>query len=127
MARSAYELVRNHLGSIEDFWVALERTKNFAAAERMGRSSPKTSGSCWTSAGASTPICRGRPSRLSTLGAMMDGRGRDEATALAFGRNLVKARRHAGFSQEKLAILACCTGPRSATSRTGDGSPAWTR
>ncbi len=35
---------------------------------------------------------------------MMDGRGRDEATAFAFGRNLVKARRHAGFSQEKLAI-----------------------
>lgn len=32
-----YELVRNHLGSIEDFWVALERTKEFAAAERMGR------------------------------------------------------------------------------------------
>lgn len=31
-----YELVRNHLGSIEDFWVALERTKNFAAVERMG-------------------------------------------------------------------------------------------
>jgi hypothetical protein len=32
-----YELVRNHLGSIEDFWVALERTKNFAAVERMGK------------------------------------------------------------------------------------------
>lgn len=32
-----YELVRNHLGSIEDFWVALERTKDFAVAERMGR------------------------------------------------------------------------------------------
>ncbi len=32
-----YELVRNHLGGIEDFWVALERTKNFAAAERMGK------------------------------------------------------------------------------------------
>ncbi len=31
-----YELVRNHLGSIEDFWVALERTKDFATAERMG-------------------------------------------------------------------------------------------
>lgn len=30
-----YELVRNHLGSIEDFWVALERTKDFAVAERM--------------------------------------------------------------------------------------------
>ena len=32
-----YGLVRNHLGSIEDFWVALERTKNFATVERMGR------------------------------------------------------------------------------------------
>jgi hypothetical protein len=32
-----HELVRNHLGSIEDFWVALERTKNFAAVERMGK------------------------------------------------------------------------------------------
>jgi hypothetical protein len=31
-----YELVRNHLGSIEDFWVALERTKDFAMAERLG-------------------------------------------------------------------------------------------
>lgn len=31
-----YELARNHLGSIEDFWVALERTKDFAAAERLG-------------------------------------------------------------------------------------------
>lgn len=34
---------------------------------------------------------------------MMDGRGRGEATALAFGKNLVEARRHAGFSQEKPA------------------------
>jgi transcriptional regulator with XRE-family HTH domain len=34
---------------------------------------------------------------------MMDGRGRDEATALALGQNLVKARRRAGLSQEKLA------------------------
>lgn len=32
-----YELARNHLGGIEDFWVALERTKDFAVAERMGR------------------------------------------------------------------------------------------
>lgn len=32
-----YELVRNHLDSIEDFWVALERTKDFATAERMGK------------------------------------------------------------------------------------------
>jgi len=31
-----YELVRNHLGSIEDFWIALERTKDFATAERLG-------------------------------------------------------------------------------------------
>jgi hypothetical protein len=31
-----YELARNHLGSIEDFFVALERTKDFAKAERLG-------------------------------------------------------------------------------------------
>lgn len=31
-----YELIRNHLGSIEDFFVALERTKDFATAERLG-------------------------------------------------------------------------------------------
>jgi hypothetical protein len=31
-----YELVRNHLGSIEDFWIALERTRDFATAERLG-------------------------------------------------------------------------------------------
>jgi hypothetical protein len=31
-----YELVCNHLGSIEDFWVALERTKDFAKAEELG-------------------------------------------------------------------------------------------
>lgn len=31
-----YELVRNHLGSIEDFFIALERTKDFAKAERLG-------------------------------------------------------------------------------------------
>lgn len=30
-----YELVRNHLGSIEDFFVALERTRDFAKAERL--------------------------------------------------------------------------------------------
>jgi hypothetical protein len=30
-----YELVRNHLGSIEDFFVALERTKDFARAEQL--------------------------------------------------------------------------------------------
>lgn len=31
-----YELIRNHLGSVEDFFVALERTKDFAKAERLG-------------------------------------------------------------------------------------------
>jgi hypothetical protein len=31
-----YELVRNHLGSIEDFWLAMERTKDFDTAERLG-------------------------------------------------------------------------------------------
>jgi hypothetical protein len=31
-----YELVRNHLGSIEDFWITLERTKDFAKAEQLG-------------------------------------------------------------------------------------------
>lgn len=31
-----YELVRNHLAGIEDFWVALERTRDFATAERLG-------------------------------------------------------------------------------------------
>jgi hypothetical protein len=30
-----YELVRNHLASIEDFFVALERTGDFATAERL--------------------------------------------------------------------------------------------
>lgn len=30
-----YELVRNHLGSIEDFWIALERTRDFAKAEAL--------------------------------------------------------------------------------------------
>lgn len=30
-----YELIRNHFGSIEDFFVALERTKDFAKAERL--------------------------------------------------------------------------------------------
>jgi hypothetical protein len=31
-----YELVRNHLASIEDFWVALERTRDFVTTERLG-------------------------------------------------------------------------------------------
>ncbi|MEZ5077258.1 MAG: hypothetical protein R2725_07445 [Solirubrobacterales bacterium] len=30
-----YELIRNHLGSIEDIFVALERTRDFAKAERL--------------------------------------------------------------------------------------------
>jgi hypothetical protein len=30
-----YELVRNHLGSVEDFFVALERSEDFATAERL--------------------------------------------------------------------------------------------
>jgi hypothetical protein len=30
-----YELVRNHLGSIGDFWIALERTRDFAKAEAL--------------------------------------------------------------------------------------------
>jgi hypothetical protein len=32
-----YELVRNHLGSLEDLWVALEHTQDFTRAERLGR------------------------------------------------------------------------------------------
>jgi hypothetical protein len=32
-----YELVRSHLGSIEDFWIALERNRDFATAERLGQ------------------------------------------------------------------------------------------
>jgi hypothetical protein len=31
-----YELIRNHLGSIEDFWVAFQRTNDFAVAEQLG-------------------------------------------------------------------------------------------
>jgi hypothetical protein len=31
-----YELVRNHLGSIGDVWMALEETEDFATAERLG-------------------------------------------------------------------------------------------
>lgn len=36
----------------------------------------------------------------------MDGRRRDKAAARRFGKNLWKARRRAGFSQEELARLA---------------------
>jgi hypothetical protein len=31
-----YEVISNHLALIEDFWVAMERTKDFATAERLG-------------------------------------------------------------------------------------------
>ena len=31
-----YELVRNHLGSIGDVWMALEENEDFATAERLG-------------------------------------------------------------------------------------------
>jgi hypothetical protein len=31
-----YELVRNHLGSVGDLWVALEENEDYAAAERLG-------------------------------------------------------------------------------------------
>jgi hypothetical protein len=31
-----YELIRNRLGSIEDFWVAFQRTNDFAVAEQLG-------------------------------------------------------------------------------------------
>jgi transcriptional regulator with XRE-family HTH domain len=37
----------------------------------------------------------------------MDGRRVDEAAAERFGRNLFRARRRAGFSQEELGALAC--------------------
>jgi transcriptional regulator with XRE-family HTH domain len=36
----------------------------------------------------------------------MDGRARDKAAAERSGRNLWRARRHAGFSQEELGRLA---------------------
>lgn len=31
-----YELLRNHLGAVDDLWVALEQTRDFAKAERLG-------------------------------------------------------------------------------------------
>ncbi len=31
-----YEFVRNHLGSVGDLWVALEQTRDFAKATRLG-------------------------------------------------------------------------------------------
>ncbi len=37
----------------------------------------------------------------------MDGRRVDEAVAKRLGRNVFKARRRAGFSQEELGALAC--------------------
>ena len=33
-----YEVVRNHLGSIGDFWLAVQREECFDKAERLGRS-----------------------------------------------------------------------------------------
>lgn len=30
-----YELIRNHLGSIEDFWIALERIRDYAKVEQL--------------------------------------------------------------------------------------------
>jgi hypothetical protein len=36
LRQGLYELVRNHLGSIADLWDALERDRDYAAAERMG-------------------------------------------------------------------------------------------
>jgi hypothetical protein len=32
-----YELVRNHLGAVGDLWIALEESKDYASAERLGR------------------------------------------------------------------------------------------
>ena len=31
-----YEVIRNHLALVQDFWVAMERTKDGAMAERLG-------------------------------------------------------------------------------------------
>jgi len=31
-----YEVIRNHLAVIEDFWVAMERTRDFDTAEQLG-------------------------------------------------------------------------------------------
>lgn len=32
-----YELVRDHLGGLNDVWIAMEENKDFATAERLGR------------------------------------------------------------------------------------------
>lgn len=32
-----YQLVRDHLGGLNDVWIAMEQNKDFAAAERLGR------------------------------------------------------------------------------------------
>lgn len=53
-----YELVRNHLGSIEDFWIALERTRDFAKAEQLGLEFSEDSACCKTSDGMSTTSAR---------------------------------------------------------------------
>lgn len=31
-----YEVIRNHLALVQDFWVAMERTKDGTTAERLG-------------------------------------------------------------------------------------------
>jgi hypothetical protein len=31
-----YEVISNHLALVQDFWVAMERTKDGATAERLG-------------------------------------------------------------------------------------------
>ncbi len=32
-----YQLVRDHLGGLNDVWIAMEENKDFASAERLGR------------------------------------------------------------------------------------------
>lgn len=32
-----YQLVRDHLGGLNDVWIAMEQNKDFATAERLGR------------------------------------------------------------------------------------------
>lgn len=32
-----YELVRNHLGGLDDVWIAMEQNRDFATAQRLGR------------------------------------------------------------------------------------------
>ena len=49
-----YELVRNHLASIEDFWIVLERTRDFATPSGSASNSATTFACCRTSAGSPT-------------------------------------------------------------------------